>query len=293
MDFVPKIKSGFGAFSTAWAFARMHNVLIFFAAAKAIVLIIGVGLFVVLERFEIIALSEKAQQYAKPQLVGMTLMVVIPLVILGKYWARLMDVCAMHYTLGALENRRVTVVESFKKSIAALWLLFKFVLLDYLLTILTKRDESSSRFAFINNILSSLVGLAWRVATFFIIPVVAEERLSLRASIARSAEIMKNSFGQTTGFQLGILVYLFLPICLMLALGAGLLWSAQYIDISVNGIIFGFIVWLCLMLLVASVCYFIYTLTTWVFIAAAYNYTRGRDTGPFDAHFITAAFVKK
>lgn len=294
-EFFQKIKSGFRSFSTAFSFANKHAIIWFAATAKAILALSFLALLIILEKYNVVALSEESR--AEMTMSGIAILIGIAL--LMRYSSRFMDIAMVHYTLGALEARRITLSESISKSFKSAWLLFKFVLLDMLIAVLTKKDGSkrSSGIGFVNNILGLLAGLAWSAATYFIEPVIAEEGLSLRQSIRRSAETMKNSFGQVAGFEVGVAVYVALPVLVTSALGMGFLFLAYAVSEShallAKACVITALVSFALLFLCMIVAFIIQQATTWIFTCAAYNYTRGRSTGPLDAHFITAAIIKE
>ena len=66
------------------------------------------------------------------------------------------------------------------------------------------------RVGFIGKIIISLIGFAWTMATFFVIPVIIYEKKSTFKSIKRSAYVFKDTWGETfiAHFGLGLIFFL-------------------------------------------------------------------------------------
>lgn len=294
-DFFKKIKAGFQSLGTSFSFANKHPMIWYAALFKTFLGVAGIFLLVILERYKVIAISRKSQ--AAKEAGWSALLILFAIMLAWDYCSQFMNISITHYILGALESRSVTLKEAIGKSFKSAWLLLKFTLLDFLIRLLTGKDEEkkTSRITFINNILSSIVGLAWTAATYFIVPVIAEERVTLRESIRISALTMKNSFGQTIGFETGRSLFLVLPWYITGLLGAGC-WLVRAKVKGAHPLLaeglwitgLGMIIITALLALFAIIAT---QVTNWIFNCAAYNYTRGKNTGPFDAHFIRDAVI--
>ena len=136
------------------------------------------------------------------------------------------------------------------------------------------------------------MGLAWSLATFFIMPVMVTERLSLRASIARSAQIMKDHFGRAIGFDFGTRI-LMAPALLMLAMFALYMGALALTRVtgSEHALFFKLfaVVFLCIILILLLLGLIGMQAVTWVFTCAIYNFSQGKPTGPFNERLIRAS----
>lgn len=67
------------------------------------------------------------------------------------------------------------------------------------------------RLGFLGKILIGLVGIAWSLATYFVVPVLIYEKLGPWAAVKRSAHIFKSTWGETLvgGFSMGAIFALF------------------------------------------------------------------------------------
>lgn len=83
--------------------------------------------------------------------------------------------------------------------------------------ILKAIESRSNRFG---EIVASLLGMAWSIVTFFVIPVIVIERTNPVDAVRRSTEIMRSHWGESLGANFGIGLMVFLAILLgLLPLG--------------------------------------------------------------------------
>jgi len=68
----------------------------------------------------------------------------------------------------------------------------------------------SERAGFIGRIVVGMIGVAWNLACYFVVPVLAFEDLSPGAALYRSAELFKETWGEKVagGFSLGLIFFL-------------------------------------------------------------------------------------
>jgi len=75
---------------------------------------------------------------------------------------------------------------------------------------------------FIGKIVIGIVGLAWTIATYFVVPVIAAEKLTPFKAMKRSASILKSTWGEALVSNLGIgLIFFLLFLVGLVALIAG------------------------------------------------------------------------
>src|SRR6202011_2079960 len=68
----------------------------------------------------------------------------------------------------------------------------------------------------LGKIITGLIGIVWSIATFFVVPVIAYENLGPIDAFKRSAEIMKEKWGESLGstFSFGLLrLVAFILVC--------------------------------------------------------------------------------
>lgn len=104
------------------------------------------------------------------------------------------------------------------------WAALQLVVGGLITAIQTLLRDSAGQF--VGAIVGGLANVAWTVATFFVIPVVALEGLGPKAALTRSIAIIRQRWGEgvTGTFAIGTLVFLFavLPGAALVALGVAL-----------------------------------------------------------------------
>ena len=138
------------------------------------------------------------------------------------------------------------------------------------------------RSAFIGRIVVALVGAAWSLATFFVVPVLVFEDLSVGDSFKRSWAVFKKTWGETVVGSAGVgvvafLAWLTLMLVVMLLFAVNAVWTAVIVGVT-GGI--------CLMLFFAAL--------QGVYVASLYRFaTEGKEAGGFDHDLMANAFVPK
>jgi hypothetical protein len=151
------------------------------------------------------------------------------------------------------------------------------------LNILSNNSKKQGRG--IGTIIASLLGAAWNVITFLVVPVVAVEGLGPIDAVKRSWELLKRSWGEQISGTLSIgLVFGLVGIVgglLLLGIGVGL---SILIESFIPGILFGFL--LALYIMVISL---LSTTLSGIFSAAVYAYAADGQVGLFDENLIRGA----
>lgn len=94
--------------------------------------------------------------------------------------------------------------------------IFGWALLSGTVGLLLNMIESNGR---VGQVIRSLLGAAWAVITYFVVPVMIFEQRSPTAAIGRSIDLMKKSWGENAGAQVGIGLLVALACILIAAVG--------------------------------------------------------------------------
>lgn len=134
----------------------------------------------------------------------------------------------------------------------------------------------------VGKIVAGLIGAAWSLATFFVVPVLVLEGVSVGSAFSRSWSLFKKTWGETVTGQVGLGLASFLFLLPVLVV-CGLLC---YAGLWVVGIVVG-------VLGVALIIVFFSALQA-VFVAALFRYaTTGESPEGFDADIVAGAFRPK
>ena len=73
----------------------------------------------------------------------------------------------------------------------------------------------------VGQVVRSILGAAWAVITYFVVPIMIFENQAPTAAIGRSVDLMKKSWGENAGAQVGIGLVVTLLVILLIAVGVG------------------------------------------------------------------------
>jgi len=129
----------------------------------------------------------------------------------------------------------------------------------------------SERAGFIGRMVVGIIGIAWNLANYFVVPVLAFEDLSPGAALYRSAELFKETWGEKVvgGFSLGIIFSL-------LMLPGALVWIGMINFAGPKGLVAGGIIMAAYMLLLSVVS----SAVQGIFNAALYRYACDQAAPP-------------
>ena len=145
----------------------------------------------------------------------------------------------------------------------------------------------SKRSSGIGRLLVSLVGFAWNVATYLVVPVLAVENVGPLEAIKRSSDLLRRTWGEQIAGNLGmggIFFLFYLAIVVVLAPVVILAINAQSIALII-GVVVVFILAISIVGLIQSTLEGIYS-------AAVYQYaTTGQAGAFFEERMVRGAFV--
>jgi hypothetical protein len=138
------------------------------------------------------------------------------------------------------------------------------------------------RAGFLGKIAVGLIGAAWSLATFFVVPVLVLEDISLTESVKRSWAVFKKTWGETFVGSAGIGIAAFLAWITLVAV-VGLI---AYLGGGIVALIVGGVGVVLLLIFFAAL--------QGVYVASLYRYaTEGREAAGFDHELLAEAFVPK
>lgn len=149
---------------------------------------------------------------------------------------------------------------------------------------ISERSKGFGRF------LVSLVGLAWNVATFLVVPVLAVEGVGPVEAVKRSAGLLKETWGEQIAGNLGVGAVTGLAVLAAFLGGGGLIAGAVALELS-RVLIAALAVMLLLSLVVIGL---VSSALKGVYTAAVYQYVKTGQAGNFfDQRLVENAFRLK
>jgi hypothetical protein len=180
-----------------------------------------------------------------------------------------------------------TLADGFRAAAARLPQIFMWALVSATVGIILRVIENAHEKA--GEIISMIIGTAWTIITFFVVPILVVEKLGPIQAISRSIALLRKAWGEALIGNLGLGLFkllLFIPAFLVLIAGVALLATVKPVAIGVGVLALGL---LCI-LGVAAVSSALDT----IFLAALYQYAaHDRVPGGFDRDSIEHAFTSK
>ncbi len=121
----------------------------------------------------------------------------------------------------------------------------------------------------VGQLVVSLVGIAWSIATFFAVPIIAYEDVTPIEAVKRSGAMMREKWGEAVGANFSFGAFFILGYLIIIAGGIFLLTIQPVVGIVT-------------MVLAALLLHTVIAAAKTVFVAAAYNHLNDRPAGRFD-----------
>lgn len=180
-----------------------------------------------------------------------------------------------------------TVADGFRIARSKLPAIFGYAIIAATVGVVLRAVQE--RFGFIGQFVIGLIGLAWTVASFLVVPVLVSQDIGPVDAVKRSAELLKKTWGQNLIGTGGIGIVFGLAIFAFALLGGGLIVlavSSGILAITITTIVAVVIALLLLIL--------IQTALQGVYAAALYRYATEGDAGAgFDRELVAGAFKVK
>jgi hypothetical protein len=190
------------------------------------------------------------------------------------------NVGLVHCTRIYLKGEKPSFSDGVKFSLTRLPVIFGWAMLSATVGLILKAIQENS--GALGGIISSIVGVVWSIATFFVVPVLAYENVGPFAALKRSSQVMKEKWGESIGasFSFGILTFVGI---LLIALPIGFLFSLVN---PVLGVGIGILIVFLIQSIVSS--------AEMVFIATVYHeIVEDTPVEDFDSELLDDLFVKK
>lgn len=132
----------------------------------------------------------------------------------------------------------------------------------------------------LGSLVSGILGFAWSMASYFVLPVLAYEGVGPLDAIKRSSQTIRERWGDAigAGFSLGLFVLVGIVVAIVSGLGAGFVHPGMGVAIGVMVMLITFVV---------------NGAARNIFLAAAYQHTQGNTPNAFDSETLDGIFMPK
>ena len=179
-----------------------------------------------------------------------------------------------------------TVADGFRAALNRLPLIAGWALVSATVGFILKMIESRSER--VGQIVAALLGMAWSITTYFVVPVLVVEKKNPIDAMKRSVSILRNTWGESlvANFGIGLIVFLIMIPVVIIMIGGGALIASG--NAALGGALFA--IGIILILLVSLISSAVQS----ILIATIYLYA-AEDEVPdqFDRSLIEHAFVTK
>lgn len=183
----------------------------------------------------------------------------------------------IHCAIDVFEGRKPSLGEGIRYASSKLGKIFGWAVVSATVGLILQIISESGK---IGEFIASLLGGAWSVMTFFVVPILIYEEKDVISSAKESFNILKNKWGESLAgsFSFGIirLLGILAGICVFMLL--------QTISPILGMILAGIIIIMTIMITAAA---------KTVFVAAVYNRVKQRPTGHFDTDTLDGIFFRK
>ncbi len=139
------------------------------------------------------------------------------------------------------------------------------------------------RAGFIGRIVIGLVGMAWALVTFLVLPLMVLEKMSVGDAIKESANLFKRTWGENVAVQFGLGLVATLALIPVIALGA--LAASVGGAVAITGVTVAVIASILIVVILSTL--------SGIFQTALYRYARTGSSGGFDDALLARSFAPK
>ena len=186
-----------------------------------------------------------------------------------------------------LEGGDPTVRDGFRIAFSKLGTIFGYAVIAATVGVILR--TISERSGTLGRIVVSLVGFVWNIATFLVVPVLVVENVGPLDAVKRSANLLKQTWGEQIAGNLSVGV-----IFGLITFGVILLGIPLVILAVLSGSVVVVVTAVLLILLLIMLISLVSSTLSGIYTAAVYRYATTGDTGGyFDANMVKDAFKLK
>lgn len=146
----------------------------------------------------------------------------------------------------------------------------------------------SERSGILGQLVSSLIGFAWGVATFLVVPILVVEGVGPVEGVKRSASLLKRTWGEQIAGNFGIGSVFGLLFLLLILVGGGMIFVA-----AMSGSVALIVTVVALVVAAVMLLAMLNGALSGIYTAAVYRYATTGETAGFDPDIIKNTFKQK
>lgn len=275
MNFFDRLSTGWTISMNSFSILKKNKQLIIFPILSGISLVLMTGVFLL----GMLAVAGWHVEYFKTDNRLLNYALLFGFYFVNYFIVVFFNMALIHCSKLYFDGEEVTVSKGLQFSASRIGVILSWAIFAATVgTILKIIQENTGT---IGKIITGLLGFVWGITTFFVVPVIAYENLGPVDAFKRSAELMKNKWGESLGatFSLGLV-----QVIVLLLAAIPVFLIAAYVNIFA-GILIG---------VIAGVTIFaVFSAAQTIFISSVYNNVTGNIDEHFNQQIIDSLFVAK
>lgn len=276
MSFFERLENGWKLTMSSFKILKANKQLIIFPVLSGISLVLIIGSFFVAaianngwEPETIRDVNGSAEYYA----------IMFLFYLVNYFVVVFFNMALIHCTRLYFRGEEVSVKAGLQFSMSRIGAIFSWAVFAATVGLVLKAIQENS--GIIGKIITGIIGIVWSVTTFFVVPVIAYENLGPIGAFKRSAQMMKEKWGQSivAGFSFGLIQFLAI---LILGIPLFLLGSSINPFLGIALAVAG-----------AFIVMAIISAAQTIFISAVYHNINGDITEHFNQQLVDGLFVPK
>jgi hypothetical protein len=267
--------------SAAWQILREDKTLLLLPIASSVCLMVLTASFAmpaILEALTGASVSDELVRAGSLSYVGMFLFYVVTYGV-AIFFNAALAICVLR----KLEGKQSTILDGLREALSCFPQILGWAVVSATIGVVLKAIERRS--GFVGSIMVRVLGVAWSVATFLVVPVLVAERKGPLEAIQESVQLLRRTWGENllAGLGFGLLYFFWaIPGVFGFIIGAGMIASHPFLAIVIMVLA---ILYFPLLGLVLS------TMST-IFAIVLYRYaSAGTVTPGFDRELLEASFI--
>jgi hypothetical protein len=276
MNFFTRLSNGWSLAMNSFTVLKENRQLIIFPILSGISMVLVIGSFVVAALAAAGWDVENLQDTNTHNVVNYLILFVY--YVINYFIIVFFNMALVHCTHLYFMGEEVTIRKGLQFSVSRIGVIFAWAV--FAATVGTLLRLLQDNLGKIGKIIVSLIGIAWSVTTFFVVPVIAYEKLGPLDAFKRSTSLMKEKWGESlsAGFSFGLVQLVFF-------LGAAFVSFLVFLVSPVVGIIVFVLATFSILVLMSA--------TKMIFVSAVYHNINGDPIKHFNQQLADNLFEHK
>lgn len=275
MSFFDRLSNGWRITQNSFSILKKNKQLIIFPILSSISLILVIGIFVL----GILASAGWDVEFIQTENEVLNYLMLFVFYFVNYFIVVFFNMALIHCSKLYFNGEEATVSAGLKFSMSRIGTIVSWALFAATVgTILKVIQENSG---IIGKFITGLIGIVWGVTTFFVVPVIAYENHGPISAFKRSAQLMKEKWGESLAstFSLGLIQTL---VLLLLAIPVVLI--AVYVHVIAAVVV---------AVLAGFLSFAVFSAAETLFISSVYHNITGKLEDHFDQQLVDSLFEKK